>query len=176
MDRMRVGLDAEIAVGQELDQLMRDGAIVFHDVPAEHFNIDHVVICPAGVYAVETKGRAKPIRGRGKEDATVEFDGSALRFPTWIETGPLAQAQKQAKWFEQWVCSAIGAPAAVTAVLAIPGWYIERKARGSILIYNGKSPSFLLRRTGAPLSAEMMQRIAHQIDQRCRTVKPTYSK
>lgn len=40
MDRMRVGLDAEMAVGQELDQLMRDGAVVYHDVPGEAFNID----------------------------------------------------------------------------------------------------------------------------------------
>ena len=37
-------VDAEVAIGQELDQLMRDGAAVFHDMPAERFNIDHVVI------------------------------------------------------------------------------------------------------------------------------------
>lgn len=31
MDRLRLGLDAELAVGQELDQLMRRGAVVFND-------------------------------------------------------------------------------------------------------------------------------------------------
>jgi hypothetical protein len=61
MDRMRVGLDAEMAVGQELDQLMRDGAVVYHDVPGENFNIDHVVIAKSGLFAIETKGRPKPI-------------------------------------------------------------------------------------------------------------------
>jgi hypothetical protein len=59
----RLGLDAELAAGQELDQLMRHGAFVFHDYPAEKFNIDHVVICESGVFAVETKARMKPDRG-----------------------------------------------------------------------------------------------------------------
>jgi hypothetical protein len=176
MDRMRVGLDAEMAVGQELDQLMREGAVVYHDVPGEAFNIDHVVIATSGVFAVETKGRAKPIRGKGSRDATVEFDGHALRVPTWSETKPLAQAQRQAKWLAQWLSSATGAPTPVTSVLAIPGWFIERKARSEVLIYNGKGPGFLLQRHGAELSEEMIKRISHQIDQRCRTVKPSYTR
>ena len=40
LDRLRAGFDAEVAVGQELDQLMRQGAFVFHDFPCERFNID----------------------------------------------------------------------------------------------------------------------------------------
>ncbi len=39
----RLGLDAELAVVQELNQLLRDGYRVFHDLPAERCNIDHVV-------------------------------------------------------------------------------------------------------------------------------------
>ena len=54
MDRLRLGLDAELAVGQELDQLMRQGAAVFHDFPADKFNIDHIVISRGGVFAIET--------------------------------------------------------------------------------------------------------------------------
>jgi hypothetical protein len=176
MDRMRIGLDAELSVGQELDQLMRDGAVVYHDVPGTSFNIDHVVIARSGVFAVETKGRAKPIRGKGSGDATVEFDGSALHFPLWSETKPLSQAQQQARWLAQWLSSATGAPIPVEPVLAIPGWFIERKARSEVLIYNGKNPGFLLQRHGADLSEEMIKRIAHQIDQQCRTVRPSYTR
>ncbi len=176
VDRLRIGLDAEIAVAQELDQLMREGAIVFHDVPAEQFNIDHVVICAVGLYAVETKGRAKPVRGRGREDARVVFDGQVLRFPTWTESAPLAQASRQARWLEQWMSRAVGAPVTARAVLAIPGWWIERTAPDPLLTYSGKNPQFLLRLQGTSLSPELMQRIAHQVEQRCRTVKPTYSK
>ncbi len=63
LDNLRAGFDAELAVGQELDQLMRQGAFVFHDVPADNFNIDHVVISSSGVFAVETKGYTKPKQG-----------------------------------------------------------------------------------------------------------------
>jgi hypothetical protein len=71
LDRLKVGYDAELAVGQELDQLMREGAFVFHDFPADNFNIDHVVVAAQGIFAVETKGFTKPNRGRGRVDATV---------------------------------------------------------------------------------------------------------
>jgi hypothetical protein len=39
---------------------MRQGAAAFHDLPAEQFNIDHVVVATEGVFAFETKGFTKP--------------------------------------------------------------------------------------------------------------------
>ena len=57
--------------------------MVFHDIPADNFNIDHVVIAREGVFAVETKGFTKPKQGAGRADATVFFDGSSLRYPQW---------------------------------------------------------------------------------------------
>jgi len=54
---LRLGLEAEMAAGQELSQLMADGFAVFHDVPGnKKFNVDHVVVGRSGVFAVETKG------------------------------------------------------------------------------------------------------------------------
>ncbi len=54
--RRRLGLIGERAVGEELNILMRQGACVFHDVPnAPYGNVDHVVVAPSGIYAVETK-------------------------------------------------------------------------------------------------------------------------
>ena len=43
---------------------------------ADKFNIDHVIIGPAGVYAVETKARRKPETGKGRSDARVVYDGT----------------------------------------------------------------------------------------------------
>jgi len=40
----QLGLDAELAVGRELNLIMREGFYVFHDFPEEHNNIDHVVV------------------------------------------------------------------------------------------------------------------------------------
>ncbi len=176
LDRLRIGADAEMAVGQELDQLRRVGAAVFHDVPADKFNVDHLVIGPSGVFAIETKGRSKPIRGRGSEDASLRFDGQLLHFPGWSEAAPLAQAQRQAKWAADWLTRAVGSPVDARPVLAIPGWWIDLKGKSDVLVFNGKNPRFLLGMKGQSLSAEMMQRICYQVEQRCRTVKPVYGR
>lgn len=50
-------------------------------MPAESFNIDHVVILRQGAFAVETEGFAKPKRDQGPSDAKVEFDSKSLKFP-----------------------------------------------------------------------------------------------
>ncbi len=175
-DRLRLGLDAELAVGQELDQLMREGAVVFHDLPAEHLNIDHVVIARQGVFAIETKGYSKPNRNRGAADATAVYDGKSLALPERTGTKAIQQAERQASWLAKWLHSSTGHPVRVTPVLALPGWYVERKGRGEVLVFSGKElrDSLLKARNATPLAADQMQRVVHQIEQRCRKVEPSY--
>lgn len=176
LDKLKAGYDAELAIGQELDQLMRQGAFVFHDFPATNFNIDHVVIAAEGVFAVETKGFTKPKRGRGRADATVSFDGKVLKFPAWTTKEPLEQAERQADWLAKWLTSAIGSPVHALPVLALPGWFVELNGLGNVSVYSGKQLPQLLRSRGAlPLSDQDVQRVAHQVQQRCRTVAPKYS-
>lgn len=176
MDQLRLGLDAELAVGQELDQVMRQGAAVFHDLPADKFNIDHVVIASQGVFAVETKGYSKPMRAGGPKDATVVFDGRTVAFPEWTSSKPLEQAERQARWLSTWLGQATGEPVQVTPVLALPGWFIERKGRGAVQVLSGKElQSNLLKvRQASPLDPSQMQRIIHQVEQRCRNASPLY--
>jgi hypothetical protein len=56
------------------------GCTVLHDVPGHRFNIDHVVIGPRAVYAVETKSVRKP-----KENYKVIYDGERLHFPGFAD-------------------------------------------------------------------------------------------
>jgi nuclease-like protein len=58
--QLKLGRDGERSVGQLLEQLRENGAQVFHDVPGEGFNLDHVVISTHGIYANfrDTKGVA----------------------------------------------------------------------------------------------------------------------
>lgn len=56
----RLGFHGERVAAEELNQLMREGCHVFHDVPMEPYgNIDHVIVAPSGGFAVETKTRRK---------------------------------------------------------------------------------------------------------------------
>jgi hypothetical protein len=51
----RIGADAEQWTAAELSKLDSSPWRVFHDVPLEKSNVDHVVVGPGRVYAVETK-------------------------------------------------------------------------------------------------------------------------
>lgn len=167
-----LGLDCERAVGQELNHLMLDGCRVFHDFIADSFNIDHIVIGENGVFAIETKGRAKSNNGQGKDNVKVVYDGQTLQFPTWREREPIDQAKRQAAWLSNWLTSAVGEKVSVQPVLALAGWFVERK-KNDLMIYNGKNPKFISKMsTDCSLSPKMVQRIAHQIDQHCRDVSP----
>jgi hypothetical protein len=176
IDKIRLGFDAEVAVGQELDQLMRDGAAVFHDMPAERFNIDHVVIARQGVFAVETKGYSKPNRDGGAEDATVVYDGKTLALPDRSGSWAIEQAQRQAKWLAGWLTGATGEAVHVTPVVAMPGWFVDRKGQGPVMVFSGKElRSHLLKvRTAKPLTDAQLQRVVHQVERQCRNVAPSY--
>lgn len=168
----RLGYDAEIAVAQELNRLMLSGYHVYHDVPGKGFNIDHVVVGPAGVFAVETKGRLKPTTSNRASDARVVYDGKKLQFPNRVETKPLEQAQLQAKWLSNWFSSAVGEPVKVRPVLALPGWFVERTASEGIPVVNPKGFKGLLKPSGGSFLGEAkIKRIVHQLEQRCRNVQ-----
>lgn len=176
LEQWGLGLDAEMAAGQELDQLMRHGAVVFHDLAADKFNIDHVVIARQGVFAIETKGYRKPNRNGGTPDATVVYDGQVLKFPEWSGTGALNQADRQARWLSEWLSGAVGEKIPVAPVVVLPGWWVDRKGRGPVVVLSGAEiqDHLLKARNASALTDMQVERVARQVEQRCRDVKPFY--
>jgi hypothetical protein len=127
-----------------------------------------VVVGPGGVFAIETKARPKR-----HQEWTVTSDGNVLHFPRWQEREPLEQARRQAGELRKFLTSAIGEPVDVTPVVALPGWRVERSGRSDVLVINPKNPTFLAEpRGGRQLTTQTIERIAHQLEQRCRDVEP----
>ncbi len=168
---VRAGLDGELATGQELDRLMRHGCWIFHDVPGGRSNIDHVVVGPTGVLAVETKARPRPDRGQGAQDATVEFDGYKLRFPDELQTAYLDQAGQQARWLREWLCGVLGKDVPVQAVLALPGWFVDRRGDGNVSVINPKEAAKLIQGP-VVLDRKAQERIAFTLERACRATPP----
>ena len=169
----RMGYDGEIAVGQELNQLMRDGYYVYHDFPAKNFNIDHIVVGTSGVFAVETKARSKMPSDNSNIDYKVNYDGNSLHFPKGRDTKSIQQAKRQAAWLSKWLNNAVGEAVAVRPVLALPGWYVNRDAFGDVLVLNDKECRSIAKvKNGSYLSDQMISRIVHQLEQKCRDVEP----
>ena len=167
---LRLGYECELMVGQEINCLIKEGFNIFHDFPADGFNIDHVAVGPTGIFAFETKGRAKN-KIAEKKNWEVLFDGEKLTFPGWTESKPIIQAINQAKWLGKWIQNSTGTEYRVSPVLVIPGWYVKRTGPSDLKIYNGKNSNFLSKGK-AVLLPEQIQAISHQIDQKCRTVGP----
>jgi hypothetical protein len=122
----RDGLLAERVTGMQLNRLVAHGCTVMHDLPAEGFNIDHVVIAPRAVYAVETKSFRKPKQEDVGLNYCVTFDGSLLRFPDFVEKSALEQARGQAQWLSRVLREALGRDVPVVPALALPGWRIDQ--------------------------------------------------
>ena len=102
---LRQGIEGEKAVGQFLERLREQGYQVFHDLVGEGFNVDHVLIGPAGVFTIETKTWSKPQRG----DARIVYDGNTLTVAGRVpDRDPLAQAKAQASWLRSLLSESTG--------------------------------------------------------------------
>lgn len=120
---LKQGLEGEKAVGQFLDRLRAQGYQVFHDLIGSGFNVDHVLIGPAGIYTIETKTWSKPTRGEAK----ISFDGEQLTVSGHTpERDPIIQARAQSAWLRGLLAESTGKQFDVFPVVVFPGWYIDR--------------------------------------------------
>lgn len=165
--RLRQAIRAEQATAQELSTSLAGNNRIIHDVQAGDFNIDHVVISPVGIFAIETKSRLKPPAGNGSPK--VKYDGKSLDFGTWTETKPIDQAARQARWLASYLQQSTGNTYPVFAVLSLPGWYIENATRvtdNMVRVINPKKSDWLFLPIKQPerLDPSAIQRAAFQIE------------
>lgn len=166
--RLRYGYEAELVAGQELNSLGGFGYHVFHDVPlgGRATKVDHVLVGPAGVFAVETEARA---RRSGHAEREVTYDGATLCFARRRETALLERAVELAGRVREWLAAEVGEPLAVQPVVVLPGWRVRRTdvsgipvmAASRIRHYFGR----LRPRTG--MSDALIERVARCLEARC---------
>jgi hypothetical protein len=120
---LRLAIDGERVVGQFLDELRTAGYQVFHDLLGSGFNVDHVLIGPAGVFTIETKTHSK----RTGADAKVTFDGKTIRVDGWEpDRDAVVQAKAQASWLREILAESTGRKFEVWPVVLFPGWFVEQ--------------------------------------------------
>lgn len=171
----RLGLEAEITVAEELNRLMQHGYTVFHDLPGDGpFNVDHVLVGPTGIFAVETKGRMKVVDPAVRDGHVVYSNGVELKFPAWKESEPINQAERNSKWLSKWLASATGESVWVQPIVVLPGWLVNLNAAGGVPVLNPGQVLVYLRSLGTGrLSERQIGQICHQLEARCRTVRST---
>ena len=154
MRALRLGHEGERAVGQFLEGLRAAGYRVFHDIPGDGFNVDHVLIGPTGVYTIETKTWSLPARGR----PTIDFDGESLRIAGKnLDSNPVHQARAQASWLGELLAESTRRKYPIQPVVLLPGWYIRKTKRigRAVWVLNPRALPAFLRCANEVLSDEM---------------------
>lgn len=170
---LKMGYDGEVAVAHELNHMMTMGYQIYHDFPGDGFNIDHILIGPAGVMAVETKTLSSGTSRRRKADAVVTYDGRMLHFPKHSDHRSIDQAKQQAAWLSNWLSSTIGEEICARAMVALPGWFVKRTSADGIPVVNPKQFETLFKHIKPrPLSEDMIGRIVNQVEQHCSQTGP----
>jgi hypothetical protein len=128
-----LGMEGEMVVAQCLEELRGKGYVVIHDIPCDGWNIDHALIGPGGVFAIETKARRKPV-GRPSE---VVYDGETITvngFPP--ERDPVIQVRAAARELKHIIKRTSGKDVSVQPVVLFVNWFINSTGPKDIWVLN----------------------------------------
>lgn len=164
---LKLGLDGEKAVGQYLERLRANGYQVFHDIPGDNFNIDHVVVGPTGIYTVETKTWSKPT----DRNAIITFDGTRLlRDGNDVKRDPIVQCRAQATWLRQLLEESTGRKLAIHPVLVFPGWFVEADNNKGLWVLEPKQLVGFLRQSNKTLTTEEVHLVSFHLSRFVRSM------
>lgn len=133
------GRKGEEAVADVLEELREMGYRVLHDLPdsdasGRQFNIDHVIVGPAGVFVIETKYRSKPPQGQPH----VRYDGVRVLVNGNDDSKAVVQARACADSVRR-LLRGDGVPLVqVRAVVVYPGWYVEKCSGAEVWVLEPK--------------------------------------
>ena len=170
-----LGQFGERNVADHLEPLRHRGWWIYHDVPAENrgtkFNVDHVVVGPGGVFAVETKTpRRHEVKYGRQAEHVVEYDGEKLRWPNgFIDYDKPRRTAARADWLLKWMQAEKLPVKEVIPLLAIPWWYVRDVGKESCAVqaaHPGQLMGIIASRS-AVLTANQIAVIAEKLDQHC---------
>lgn len=145
------GMDGEIHVGQQLETLRKFGFHVFHDIPGDGWNLDHVLIGTKGVFAIETKAPSKR-----RTQATIRYDGAKVLVNGLSpDRDPIVQAKAASKWLKQFIARRGNRKVSVQPVVIYPNWFVEgRSLRHEVWVENDLGFLKLMEREHEKLSPD----------------------
>jgi hypothetical protein len=169
LDALKQARDGEKVVGQYLERLRKDGFHVFHDLIGNDFNVDHVLVGPAGIFTVETKTFSKPARGNPK----VTFDGENILVNGFRpDRDPVIQARAQANWLENLVLESTGRKVAVRSIVLFPGWWVDptpASLKAEVCVLEPKALPAFLAQERETLKTEDVNLMSYHISRYART-------
>lgn len=169
LKHLRLGKEGEMAVGQYLDKLRAEGYQVLHDIVGDKFNIDHVIIGPAGIFAIETKTLSKKTKG----NPTIKYDGDNILVDGHSpDRDPIVQIKAASRWLQELLKESTGRDFSVKAVILYPGWYIEQTGKNknsNLWVLNPKGLPAFLNHSNVGISPEDIHLVTYHLCRHVRT-------
>ena len=131
--KIRFLRDAIIAIGHSLQRIATGEARVFHDVTIPEGVVDHVLVGPGGVYAVNVVVHRTMRRG------SVQLVDGELRFEPDRATIPITDIASRASQLEQALSDLLKHPVRVRSVIAVPGWHADSPRGDGHLVVNERT-------------------------------------
>jgi hypothetical protein len=156
----------ERRVSEVLRQLRHRDYVTFDDLLLGDVNVDHVVVGPGGVFAIETK--AYSVFGKGS--AGIEANGTLQLSSNPAFKDPLKQARASAALvsaeLKRWTQREIW----VNPVLILPGWRIDPpKIETSVVVLNEETVSEFFKTRPEKLSTTEIREICSHLDRSARS-------
>jgi hypothetical protein len=111
-----LGRNGEKIVAEIFDNFRSQGFVVFHDIVAKNFNIDHVLLTTHGIFTVETKTYKKSPKGEISYKDEKIIVGNIN-----IGNGIIIQAESESKWLKSMLKNSTGRDYHVIPVIVFPG-------------------------------------------------------
>ena len=128
-DNYFLGYLGERVVAEELDKLGRSQWRIFHSFEGKYGDIDHIIVCPKGVFCVETK---TPRKHPGKNEKLIFRDGAIWKDGRRLDNpDPIRQTKGNAGWLYRYLsekCFDSGKGEKmpfIASVIAFPDWRVE---------------------------------------------------
>ncbi len=163
---MRLAHESRLATRRVLDPLLKETYRVFHDVVSDQFSIDHLVVGPKGVFAIQTHAKLVASNKQSPDDRIVTYNGRELFFPKGSDHAVVENAQLNAERLSQWLSGKTEEPVAVRAIVSLPGWTVRRTSSEGIPIINPKQFASLFEHIQPwQLPASTIERIERRLQQ-----------
>ena len=125
--------DANIAVGHSLQRIAVGHGRVFHDVVTPAGVVDHVILGPGGIYAVNV------VAHRALRRESVQLAEDELRFNPDGKSVSIADIAAKTTRLEQEFRDLLKNSVRVRSVIAVPGWHAEAQSGNGHLVVNERT-------------------------------------
>lgn len=129
ISNLRLRLAGAMNVAHDLQSLLHrphQSVCIFHDVPADGFTIDHVVVTEHGIFSLLVRTRQIGPEAAPNSSRRLRLEGDRLHFPDHDETRPVREAQRARRWLHERLSRDCRRDIPVQGLLVLPGWRIER--------------------------------------------------